>query len=106
MNPSLQIDRRAAGFHRQPCRHRPPRATSRSRIRFTSMRPVPGPPATPAAHAAFVLFKVRVVTLVLVTAWGGYYLGAMDSGVSSVQRGLLGALLGIGLVSAGAGAPQ
>jgi len=47
---------------------------------------------------------VRVVTLVLVTAWGGYYLGAMDSGVSSVQRGLLGALLGIGLVSAGAGA--
>jgi len=44
------------------------------------------------------------VTLVLVTAWGGYYLGAMDSGVSSVQRGLLGALLGIGLVSAGAGA--
>jgi protoheme IX farnesyltransferase len=41
---------------------------------------------------------------VLVTAWGGYYLGAMHSGVSSVQRGLLGALLGIGLVSAGAGA--
>ena len=65
--------------------------------------PSPGATAT-LLHDCFVLFKVRVVTLVLVTAWGGYYLGAMHSGVSSVQRGLLGALLGIGLVSAGAGA--
>jgi len=59
---------------------------------------------TTLLHDCFVLFKVRVVALVLVTGWGGYYLGAMQSGVSSVQRGLLGALLGIGLVSAGAGA--
>jgi protoheme IX farnesyltransferase len=65
--------------------------------------PSPGATAT-LLHDCFELFKVRVVTLVLVTAWGGYYLGAMHSGVSSVQRGLLGALLGIGLVSAGAGA--
>jgi heme o synthase len=55
-------------------------------------------------HDCFVLFKVKVVTLVLVTGWGGYYLGSMQSGISSVQRGLLDALLGIGLVSAGAGA--
>jgi len=41
---------------------------------------------------------------VLVTGWGGFYLGSMQSGISSVQRGLLDTLLGIGLVSAGAGA--
>jgi protoheme IX farnesyltransferase len=65
--------------------------------------PNPGATAT-LLHDYFELFKVRVVTLVLVTGWGGYYLGSMQSGVSSVQRGLLDALLGIGLVSAGAGA--
>ena len=50
------------------------------------------------------LFKVKVVGLVLVTGWGGFYLGSMQSGISSLQRGLLDALLGIGLVSAGSGA--
>jgi protoheme IX farnesyltransferase len=39
-----------------------------------------------------------------VTGWGGFYLGSIASGISSMQRGLLDALLGIGLVSAGAGA--
>ena len=50
------------------------------------------------------LFKVKVVGMVLVTGWGGFYLGSMRSGISSLQPGLLDALLGIGLVSAGAGA--
>jgi len=50
------------------------------------------------------LFKVKVVSMVLVTGWGGFYLGSMQSGISSLQRGLLDTLLGIGLVSAGAGA--
>ncbi len=50
------------------------------------------------------LFKVKVVGLVLVTGWGGYYLGSLHSGVSSMQSGLLDTLLGIGLVSAGSGA--
>jgi len=50
------------------------------------------------------LFKVKVVALVLVTGWGGFYLGSIMSGITSVQRGLLDTLLGIGLVSAGAGA--
>jgi len=40
---------------------------------------------------------VKVVTLVLVTAGAGSYLGSMQSGISSVQRGLLDTLLGIGL---------
>jgi protoheme IX farnesyltransferase len=55
-------------------------------------------------HDLRELFKVKVVALVLVTGWGGFYLGSMQSGISSVQRGLLDTLLGIGLVSAGAGA--
>ena len=40
----------------------------------------------------------------LVTGWGGFYLGSMQSGISTLQRGLLDTLFGIGLVSAGAGA--
>ena len=55
-------------------------------------------------HDLRELFKVKVVGLVLVTGWGGFYLGSIASGISSMQRGLLDALLGIGLVSAGAGA--
>ena len=55
-------------------------------------------------HDLRELFKVKVVGMVLVTGWGGFYLGSMQSGISSLQRGLLDTLLGIGLVSAGAGA--
>jgi protoheme IX farnesyltransferase len=65
--------------------------------------PQPGATAT-LIHDLRELFKVKVVALVLVTGWGGFYLGSMLSGISSLQRGLLDTLLGIGLVSAGAGA--
>jgi protoheme IX farnesyltransferase len=65
--------------------------------------PSPGATAT-LIHDLRELFKVKVVALVLVTGWGGFYLGSMQSGISSLQRGLLDTLLGIGLVSAGAGA--
>ena len=50
------------------------------------------------------LFKVRVTGLVVMTAWAGFYLGSIRSGVSSVQPVLVEALLGIGLVSAGSSA--
>jgi len=50
------------------------------------------------------LFKVRVTGMVVITGWAGFYLGSMQSGISSVQRGLLDTLVGIGLVSAGASA--
>lgn len=50
------------------------------------------------------LFKVRVTAMVIITAWAGFYLGSMRSGISSVQRGLLDTLIGIALVSAGASA--
>ena len=65
--------------------------------------PCPGATAT-LIHDLRELFKVKVVALVLVTGWGGFYLGSMHSGITSMQRGLLDTLLGIGLVSAGAGA--
>lgn len=65
--------------------------------------PEPGATAT-LIHDLRELFKVKVVGLVLVTGWGGFYLGSMMSGISSVQRGLIDTLLGIGMVSAGAGA--
>jgi len=65
--------------------------------------PSPGATAT-LIHDFRELFKVKVVALVLVTGWGGFYLGSMQSGITSMQRGLLDTLLGIGLVSAGAGA--
>lgn len=65
--------------------------------------PEPGATAT-LIHDLRELFKVKVVGLVLVTGWGGFYLGSMLSGISSVQRGLLDTLIGIGMVSAGAGA--
>jgi protoheme IX farnesyltransferase len=55
-------------------------------------------------HDCRELFKVRVTAMVLVTGWAGFYLGSMESGISSVQRGLLDTLFGIGLVSAGASA--
>jgi protoheme IX farnesyltransferase len=65
----------------------------------------PSPGATALLiHDLRELFKVKVVGLVLVTGWGGFYLGSMQSGISTMQRGLLDVLLGIGLVSAGAGA--
>ena len=50
------------------------------------------------------LTKARVTTLIVMTAWCGFYFGAMKNGVSSFSWGLFHALLGIGLVSAGTAA--
>ena len=69
--------------------------------------PIAGPrPGTTAQLIADCreLFKVRVTGMVVVTSWAGFYLGSMQSGISSVQRGLIDTLFGVGLVSAGAGA--
>ena len=48
------------------------------------------------------LFKVRVTSMVVITAWAGFYLGSMRSGISSIHWGLLEALAGVALVSCGA----
>ena len=65
-----------------------------------------GPLAYPVALARDYseLIKLRVTTLVVMTAWCGYYMGALRSGVSSLSWGLLHALAGIALVAGGAAA--
>ena len=50
------------------------------------------------------LLKLRVTSLIVMTAWCGYYLGSLKRGMPWLQWGLLHALLGIGLVSAGTAA--
>jgi protoheme IX farnesyltransferase len=50
------------------------------------------------------LMKARVTSLIVMTAWCGYYFGAQKAGVSSLSWGLFHALLGIGLVSSGTAA--
>jgi protoheme IX farnesyltransferase len=87
--------------------------TPASQAAISEERPAHGPAHLHALEAGSTatlihdlreLFKVKVVALVLVTGWGGFYLGSMHSGITSMQRGLLDTLLGIGLVSASAGA--
>ena len=48
------------------------------------------------------LFKVRVTAMAVLTAWAGFYLGSMRSGITSIHWGLVESLLGIALVSCGA----
>jgi protoheme IX farnesyltransferase len=48
------------------------------------------------------LFKVRVTAMAVLTAWAGFYLGSMRSGITSMHLGLVESLLGIALVSCGA----
>ena len=50
------------------------------------------------------LFKARVTAMVVITAWAGFYLGSVRSGIPSFHIGLLETLLGIALISAGAAA--
>jgi heme o synthase len=50
------------------------------------------------------LTKLRVTTLIVMTAWCGYYFGALKSGSSSLSWGLFHALLGIALISGGTAA--
>ncbi len=50
------------------------------------------------------LTKLRVTSLIVMTAWCGYFFGAHKAGESWLSFGLLHALLGIGLVSSGTAA--
>jgi protoheme IX farnesyltransferase len=69
---------------------------------------------SPAIHARtgshsllsdyIVLFKPRVSLMVIITAAAGFYLGSLASGISPFQLGLLKALFGIALVTAGSSA--
>ena len=50
------------------------------------------------------LTKARVTTLVVVTAWCGYYFASRKSGVSSLSPSLFHTLFGVGLVGGGSAA--
>jgi protoheme IX farnesyltransferase len=50
------------------------------------------------------LTKLRVTTLIVMTAWCGYFFGAHKAGVSWLSWGLFHSLFGIGLVSSGTAA--
>jgi protoheme IX farnesyltransferase len=50
------------------------------------------------------LTKLRVTSLIVMTAWCGYFFGAHKAGESWFSFGLLNALIGIGLVSSGTAA--
>ena len=50
------------------------------------------------------LTKLRVTTLVVMTAWCGYYFGSLKAGIPALSWSLFHALLGIGLVSGGTAA--
>ena len=64
--------------------------------------------ASTSRHSLFSdykeLFKVRVLAMVVLTAWAGFYLGSLRSGIPTLHIGLLETLIGIALVSAGASA--
>jgi protoheme IX farnesyltransferase len=50
------------------------------------------------------LFKLRVSTMVIITAGAGFYLGSLHSGISPFHAGLLQALAGIAVVTCGSSA--
>lgn len=50
------------------------------------------------------LTKLRVTTLIVMTAWRGFYFGSVKAGAPSLSWSLFHALLGIGLVSSGTAA--
>jgi protoheme IX farnesyltransferase len=70
----------------------------------TSPLVIPRNPVLVWARDYAALIKLRVTTLIIMTAWCGYYFGAVKSGVSSLSWGLFHALVGIGLVAAGTAA--
>ena len=70
--------------------------------------PTNGPPQPQMPHSRIgdyaILLKMRVTSLVVMTAWAGYYLGAKRAEIPTFSWKLLCTLLGIGLVSGGAAA--
>ena len=100
MNPISQAAA-SPDFGAQPASH--PEEPLLAHPAHSIHAPSPGTTAT-LINDLRELFKVRVTGMVVITGWAGFYLGSMQSGISSVQRGLLDTLIGIGLVSAGASA--
>lgn len=66
--------------------------------------PVPRPSVGALLRDYSELIKARVTTLIVITAWAGFYLAAAKTGVSSLSWSMFHAIVGIGLVSAGTAA--
>ncbi|MDQ1451364.1 MAG: heme o synthase, partial [Acidobacteriaceae bacterium] len=86
-------------------------ATPEAQAAALPLEPVPQSARKSRAKAApsllsdyMELFKARVTSLVVITAWAGFYLGSVRSAIPSVHIGLLETLIGIALISAGAAA--
>lgn len=60
--------------------------------------------ATSLLHDYAELGKLRVTSLIVMTAWCGYFFGAHKAGVSWISWGLFHALFGVALVSSGTAA--
>jgi protoheme IX farnesyltransferase len=60
--------------------------------------------ATSLARDYAELTKARITTLIVLTAWSGYFFGAHKSALPAWSMGLLHALLGVALVSSGTAA--
>jgi protoheme IX farnesyltransferase len=65
---------------------------------------VPCSRLTALLHDYAELTKLRVTSLIVMTAWCGYFFASRHVGVSALNWGLVHALLGIGLVSSGTAA--
>ena len=50
------------------------------------------------------LFKVRVTLMVVITAWAGFHVGSLRSGITSFNGSLFDTLLGVAMVSCGSSA--
>jgi protoheme IX farnesyltransferase len=62
-------------------------------------------PAVPSLFSDYAtLFKVRISTMVIITAAAGYYLGCLRSGISPFHLGMVEALIGIAVVTCGSSA--
>ena len=66
------------------------------------LTPVKAAPTLLSDYAT--LFKVRVSVMVIITSAAGFYLGSLRSGISPFHAGLLQALAGIAVVTAGSSA--
>jgi protoheme IX farnesyltransferase len=66
------------------------------------LAPAKAAPSLLADYAA--LFKLRVSTMVIITAAAGFYLGSLASGISPFHRGMVESLIGIAIVTCGSSA--
>jgi heme o synthase len=88
-----------------PVRRFRPLAISLEAVPLTATSPAVHTPTRSTLLADYAtLFKPRVSTMVVITAAAGFYLGSLRSGISPFHIGLLEALAGIAIVTAGSSA--